>query len=119
MKLFVFSTLDKKLMDGLRYTFSLCWKRVLSFLIYSCHIYLCITLKTASMDTHTHTLKRVEDAEEEENYIRYWSGVEECQAPCRPKEAAEAPDAKESNAVLLPLIPVANLPVDQEEHHKA
>ena len=65
------------------------------------------------------TLKRVEDAEEEQNNVRERSKVEEGQTPGGPEQAAEAPDAEESHAVLLPLVPGADLPVDHEEHHDA
>lgn len=68
---------------------------------------------------HAQTLKRVEDAGEEENKVREGSKVQEGQAPSCPEEAAEAPDAEKSHAVLPPFIPGADLPVDQEEHHDA
>lgn len=65
------------------------------------------------------TLKRVEDAGEEENKCRERSKVQEGQTPSCPKEAAEAPDAEKSHPVRPPFFPGSDLPVDQEEHHKA
>lgn len=65
------------------------------------------------------TLKRVEDAGEEENKVRERSEVQEGQTPSCPKEAAEAPDAEKSHPVLPPFIPAVDLPIHQEEHHNA
>lgn len=47
------------------------------------------------------------------------SKVQEGETPSGPKEAAEAPDAEKSLAVLPPFLSVADLSVDHEEHHKA
>lgn len=65
------------------------------------------------------TLKRVEDAGQEENDIRERSIVQEGQTPGCPKETAETPDAEKSHTVLPPFIPGADLSVDKEEHHNA
>lgn len=65
------------------------------------------------------TLKRVEKAEEEDKKYRERSEAEEGQTPCCPEEAAESPDAEKSHSVLPPFLPCSDLPVDQEEHHKA
>lgn len=65
------------------------------------------------------TLEGRENAGEEEDKVWERSEVKEGQTPGGAEQTAEAPDAEEGHAVLLPLVPVANLSVDQEEHHQA
>lgn len=65
------------------------------------------------------TLKRIEDAGEEENGVRERSEVQESETPSCPKEAAETPDTEKCHTVLPPFIPGSDLPIDQEEHHNA
>lgn len=67
-------------------------------------------------------MKSGEEAGEEANEVsetRVQAQVQEGETPRGPEEAAETPDAEKSYSVLPPLIPGADLSVDQEEHHKA
>ena len=65
------------------------------------------------------TLKRVEDAWQEEEEGGEGSKVQEAQAPGGPEQTAEPPDAEEGHLLVPPLVPGADLPVDQEEHDQA